>query len=190
MTTALNPDEHMLLIDLETTGLDPRDDLILEVGCMIVTLDFKVIDSYEAVIDPGHEIDWESVNPFVKDMHTNNGLRKQIDAGLGSDLEAVDMTLVEWYRGHFADGKTPLVGSSVGFDRGFVNAHLTRFSEVPHYRNIDFSSVKELCRRYNPEVYAKLPAKREVHRAIPDLYDTINEARFYVENFLFETVGV
>jgi len=185
----LNPDTHLLLCDLETTGLDPRDDLILEVGFVITTLDFKMVAMFTEVVDPGHQIWWGGLDTWVQQTHKNSGLRDAIDNGKGRDVGDVEADLCEWYEEWFGEAKVPLVGSSVHFDRGFLVEHMPEFAEQVHYRNIDFSSVKELCRRYNPEVYAKLPRKKELHRAIPDLEDTVGEARFYVDNFLHATRG-
>jgi oligoribonuclease len=183
----LNVDEHLLLCDLETTGLDPRDDLILEVGFVVTTLDFRVVSSFTELVAPGHQIAWDELSEIVQQMHNTNGLREAIDAGKGEDLDTVEADLTDWYFELFGKGKCPLVGSSVSFDRGFLREHFVDFPDMIHYRNIDFSSVKELCRRYNPEVYSKLPVAQAKHRAIPDLEDTINEARFYVDNFLHTT---
>lgn len=186
-TTTLDPDTHLLLCDLETTGLDPADNLILEVGFVVTTLDFKPVAMFSDLVKPDHQIDWSQLHHAVQEMHSTNGLADAIDAGKGLDLDDVESGLVDWYRSLFGDAKVPLVGSSVGFDKSFIKEHFIDFPDMIHYRVIDFSSVKELCRRYNPEVYAKLPEKREVHRSIPDLDDTINEARFYVDNFLHTT---
>jgi len=183
----LDPDTHLLLCDLETTGLDPRDNLILEVGFVIVTLDFKMVSMFSDIVDPGHQIAWDELHPSVQQMHNTNGLREAVDNGKGIDIGDLEEGLIDWYRENFGNAKVPLSGSTIGFDQAFLKEHLSDFPDMIHYRTIDWSSVKELCRRYNPEVYAKLPAKREIHRSIPDLEDTVGEAQFYVENFLFTT---
>jgi oligoribonuclease len=184
--TPLDPMTHLLLVDIETTGLDAREESILEVGFMVTTLDFKPVAIFSRII--AQDVDWSSCNKLVRDMHEKSGLRKLLDDGAGDELEDVESELIDWYDDLFGDEKVPLVGSSVHFDRGFFAEHFVDFIDRVSYRNIDWSTVKELCRRYNPEVYTKLPDKKERHRAIADIEDTIGEAAFYVENFLFTTV--
>lgn len=185
--TKLNPDQHLLLIDLETTGLKPTEEKILEVGLVVVTLDFQVVAQFHGLIEPPN-FDPDDLDENVYKMHERSGLLKEIDAS-GRDQDEVEEELVEWYDELFGDDvQVPLSGSSVHFDVDFLKEHFIDFPERVHYREINWSTVKELCRRYNPDVYKKLPAARKLHRSLPDLQDTISEARFYVENFLFTTV--
>lgn len=185
--TKLNPDQHLLLVDLETTGLVPADEKILEVGLMVVTLDFTSVAQFHALIDPPN-FDPDDLEENVRSMHERSGLLKEVDRS-GRDLDDVEEALIEWYDDLFGnDVQVPLSGSSVHFDVDFIKEHFVDFPDKVHYREINWSTVKELCRRYNPEVYKKLPEARKLHRSLPDLQDTINEARFYVENFLFTTV--
>jgi oligoribonuclease len=186
MTQHLNPDEHLLLIDLETTGLVPSEEKILEVGLVVVTLDFRTVAQFHGLILPdGFDPD-DDLDENVRQMHERSRLLDELEAS-GRDLDIVEEELNEWYDDLFGDAEMPLVGSSVHFDKGFITEHFVDFPDRIHYRIIDFSSVKELCRRYNPDLYAKLPVAKKLHRAIPDLNDTISEARFYVDNFLFTT---
>jgi oligoribonuclease len=186
MSDTLDPMNHLLLVDIETTGLDARDDLLLEVGLMIVTLDFKPVAMYSEIVRQPN-VNWDDCSDVVQKMHLKSGLMKLIDGGAGEDLDDIEAGLIDWYEQLFGNEKVPLVGSSVHFDRGFFAENFVDFIDLVSYRNIDWSSVKELCRRYNPEVYEKLPPKSEKHRAIPDLQDTIGEARFYLDNFLIAT---
>jgi oligoribonuclease len=186
MTQHLNPDEHLLLIDLETTGLVPSEEKILEVGLVVVTLDFRTVAQFHGLVLPdGFDPD-DDLDENVRQMHERSRLLDELEVS-GRDLDVVEEELNEWYEDLFGDAEMPLCGSSVHFDAGFVNEHFVDFPDKIHYRRIDFSTLKELCRRYNPDLYAKLPTAKKLHRAIPDLNDTISEARFYVDNFLFTT---
>lgn len=184
----LDPNGHLLLVDVETTGLVARDEKLLEVGFMVVDLGFRPVASFSEVISQeGADFDPDDLTDFIKNMHTKNGLLHTIETADLPTLDEVEEELTEWYDDLFGDAQVPLVGSSVSLDRDFIVEHFVDFPDRLHYRIIDWSSVKELCRRYNPEVYAKLPPKREKHRVMPDLEDTVAEARFYVENFFFTT---
>lgn len=181
----LNPDTHLLIGDIETTGLDARHGFILEVGLMVVDLNFKPVGAMSEVVLPDIEIDWDSLHPAVREMHSRNGLRDAIDRRTGQDIEDVEEMMLDFYTQYFGTAKVPLVGSSIHFDVKWIDEHLVDFADKLHYRIIDTSSVKELCRRFNPRLYSLLPEKQEKHRVLPDMQDTLGELHFYADNFLF-----
>lgn len=186
--TTLDPNSHILITDVETTGLDVYNSTLLEVGFTIVDLELKPVDTISRVILPDDPIRWEDVNLFVRDMHTDNGLRFLIDAGEGVSLDEAERDLVDWYRSWFGSEKFPLCGSSVQFDRKFLDGYMGQLHDGLHHRNQDISSVKELCRLFNPEVFAATKGKgRGIHRVRPDMEDSIEELRFYLDNFLICT---
>ncbi|MNC91026.1 Oligoribonuclease [compost metagenome] len=97
--------------------------------------------------------------------------------------------MLEYVRGHVAEGAAPLCGNSIGVDRRFLDRHLPALDGYLHYRSIDVSSLKELCRRWYPEVYKGRPGKRETHRALDDVRESINELRYYREKMLVPAEG-
>lgn len=181
-----NPTNRFIWLDIETTGLHPEECEILEVGFMVTDVEFGVRTEMSWVITPGFELTETNVDPFIWEMHTKSGLIEEcnkssltIDQAAKEILERVN----EWE----ITREDPLCGSSVAFDRGFLQYHLPAVASLFSYRNIDISTIKELCKRLNPELYPKLEkysVKREIHRVIPDLEDTVSEAQFYAENFL------
>lgn len=179
--------ELMVLVDLETTGLDEKDGLPLEAGILIVDLDLNVIAAEQHIIQWG-KLDWDkSVSEFVRNMHDASGLRKEYDAGAGHDVAAVEGKLIQFLIKHGATS-LPMAGSNVAnFDRLWLREYLPDLNDHFHYRNQDVSSLKEFCRVWNPEVYAKLPPKEEAHRPIADCMATLDEFKFYRDNFLFTT---
>lgn len=183
----LNNAELMVLVDLETTGLDEKNGLPIEAGILIVDLDLNEVASCETVIQWGR-IDWDGqVDEFVRNMHDANGLRKEYDAGAGVPIKVADALFREFLAQHNAEA-LPMAGSNVAnFDRAWLREFMPGLNDVFHYRNQDISTVKELCRVWNPEVYAKLPPKEEAHRVISDCRATVDEFRFYRDNFLFTT---
>lgn len=185
----------MILLDCETTGLDPTNDVMLELGMLHVTDDlttvlgeFQTLVRYEhGLAAPMAEIaaleGWPSV---VRDMHIASGLFDALDdprVGLPDEALA-ERLAIHWLerqeiQNGIEVGTEPMCGSSIHFDRGFLKIHMREFASYWHYRNIDTSTVKELVRRWRPEVYADLPEARKLHRVLPDCYDTLNELRFY-----------
>lgn len=183
----MNDAELMVLVDLETTGLDEKSGLPLEVGILIVDLDLNEVASISRIIQWGR-LDWDvSVEKFVRDMHEASGLRKEYDAGAGLTIQYAEGDLVWFLEEHNATS-LPMAGSNVAnFDRVWLREYMPTLNNLFHYRNQDISSVKELCRVWNPEVYAKLPPKVEKHRVISDCRATVDEFKFYRDNFLFTT---
>ena len=112
-------------------------------------------------------------------MHARSGLIDEVAAS-STGLSAAGDALASFLRGALpAPQDTPLCGSSVGFDRAFLAAYLPGVDKLLHYRNIDVSSVKELARRWAPAALDAAPAKKLAHRALPDLYESIAELRWY-----------
>jgi len=176
----------MVWVDLETTGLEEKAGLPLEAGVLITDLELNEIAAAQYMIQWG-KLDWDSYDPFVRAMHEASGLRAEYDAGAGLAISDVENLLCAFLRTHDATD-LPMAGSNVAnFDRAWVREFMPTFNDTFHYRNVDVSSIKEACRLYNPEVYAKLPPKLETHRTVQDCRDTVSEFSFYRDNFLWTT---
>ncbi len=187
-TDALN----FLWVDTETFGLDFENDPIIEVGLCLTAPDLTVIDQAAwRIWSHRHERRLEAMEPgdFVFEMHTASGLFEAARTlGQYSTPRQAEESITYWLQEKGVTKAHPMCGSSVQFDRQMLAAQMPQVESVFSYRNIDISTLKELCRRVNPEMYAGLeedvvPAKR--HRALPDLKDTIAEARWYFDNFLW-----
>lgn len=182
--------DRLVFVDIETTGLDPAEDLILEVGIVVVNLDLEEIDSIEVQIweDAQYDSVWKALaaTSFPVRTHTENGL---LEACLGDEALSIadaDKALVDFLVTNQCENE-PMCGSSVGFDRSFLSEYLPATHDLFHYRNIDISSLKELCKRYNPDLFERMgeqTVQQKFHRAIPDIEDSINEFRFYRDEFL------
>lgn len=194
--------DRLVWVDVETFGLDPDRDPILEIGFIITTLDLQPLSTFNTLIWEAGIYDTcykrllkDASNgnkdaQYVFDMHDKSGLWDEARADGGSTALAAT-EVHEWLDSQNINGTDPLCGSSVQFDRSMFRAQFPDIEERFHYRNIDISTVKELCRRYNPLVYGGLNTsaiKRELHRVIPDIEDSISEHQFYLDNFLY--VGV
>ncbi len=186
-------------VDLETTGLDPSKDLILEV-CMVLAKGdgLQPVSSFEEVVhafvDLGGVVAELGVDPVVVEMHTRSGLFTACKY-LGKGETLVRQRLAAWLdeveRHGVVLADTPLGGSSVGFDRSFLSARWPEIEQRFHYRNVDISTVKEMARRWRPDVFESRPAPKARHRAYPDILDTLAEARHYRKHlFTKETTDV
>lgn len=169
----------MIVLDIETTGLDPASDCMLEIAAIHVTDDLmQVISDFTTLIKPEHLI----MDDVVSAMHTNSGL---LDELTNFDTEPPLLVCAEKYvlnwlgEQGLAPQSEPMVGSTIGFDRGFLKVYMPTLEEWFHYRNVDVSTVKELVRRWRPEVFRQAPPKNKGHRGLDDCYETLEELRFY-----------
>lgn len=176
-------------IDIETLGLDATSP-ILEVGIVVTNIALEVKFSNKWLVwsdNTASEVQYmqdhlTDENQFVLNMHSENGLLISA-AQTGLLPTAVENKIISFMRDNKIEG-LPMCGSSVHSDRMWLKEQMPRAEQMFHYRNIDTSTIKELCRRYNPRVYEHLPPKQERHRVLPDLKDTIEEFRHYRDEFL------
>lgn len=184
--------DKLTWLDIETFGLDSWDPII-EIGIVITDLELEPIaensymiwgDRHRRRYDEMLANQWQNESDsYVLDMHRKNNLFEEAQKHGERTLTVVDTILSDWLE--WMECKNlPIVGNSVHQDRVWLRSQMPRLYNTFHYRIIDNSTIKELARRYAPQVYSNLPAKDEQHRVIPDLYDSIEEFRYYRDNFL------
>jgi len=180
--------DRIVWIDCEMTGLDFKNDLLVEIACVITNAQLEqVAEGLNIVIQaPAERL--EAMDPFVLNMHTESGLLPEIPSGV--TLEAAEELLFDYITSHIPEAsKAPLAGSSVHVDRIFLQRDMPRIDSYLHYRIIDVSSVKELARRWYPKAYFASPPKTGNHRALGDILDSINELKYYREAVFVELPG-
>ena len=181
-------DDRLVWVDLEMTGLDVENDVIVEIACIVTDASLAALDDGIDLVVHADAETLARMNDFVREMHTKSGLITEIAAAT-VDVAAAQRATLDYVKQHVPKQSTaPLCGNSIGTDRGFLARYMTDFDEYLHYRSIDVSSFKELCRRWYPEVYRKRPGKAENHRALEDIRDSIEELRFYRDNLLIPRV--
>lgn len=183
-----NGSDRIVWIDCEMTGLDFKNDLLVEIACVITNAQLEqVTESLNIVIQAPPER-LEAMDPFVVNMHTESGLLPEIKNGV--TLEAAEELLFDYITSHIPEpSKAPLAGSSVHVDRIFLQRDMPRIDSYLHYRIIDVSSIKELARRWYPKAYYSSPLKTGNHRALGDILDSINELKYYREAVFVELPG-
>jgi oligoribonuclease len=171
----------LVWMDLEMTGLDPRRDVIVEIATLVTDDDLQIIaEGPDLVVHQGDEV-LAIMDPVVVEMHTRSGLLDAIRASTVS-LEGAGAATLAFIKQHVPEPRTvPLCGNSIGTDRRFLAAYLPDIEEWLHYRSVDVSSVKELVRRWYPDVRADRPRKVGSHRALDDIRESVAELRFYRE---------
>jgi len=183
-TAVATVDDRLVWVDLEMTGLIVETDVIVEIACIVTDASLNALDDGMELIVHADADTLARMGDFVREMHTKSGLLPQIEASEVS-VAAAEQAALAYVKQHVPKASTaPLCGNSIGTDRGFLARYMTEFDEYLHYRSIDVSSLKELCRRWNHALYRKRPGKAEHHRALDDIRESIEELRFYRDNLL------
>ncbi len=161
------------------TGLDLRRDALVEIAVLITDPDLNVLgEGVDIVIHASDDV-LSSMNDVVSKMHAKSGLTEAVRASTVTLAEA-ERKVLEHIQQHVPEPRTaPLCGNSIATDRGFIARDMPALDTHLHYRMIDVSSVKELCRRWFPRTYYGLPPKGLAHRALADIKESIRELEFY-----------
>lgn len=186
-TSALIPEEDQRLIwmDLEMTGLDVTVDHILEVACVITDQHLKAVnEGINLVVHQPDEI-LKQMNTWCQEHHGKSGLTAASCESIISPSIA-EAKLLEYVQQYTRRGKCPLAGNTVHEDKKFISKYLPELADHFHYRIVDVSTVKELCRRWYPEDFKKAPQKKLTHRALDDIYESIAELRYYKKSIFKE----
>lgn len=172
-------DKKFCFVDLETSGLRPDKDKILEVACVITDDKLNEIESYSAV--PNVFIPSLEMDEWCLSTHTKSGLLEEV-AKSTTTIEEIEGHLIRILRRHFPVSRPALCGSSVHFDRSFIQAQMPQIFKKLHYRNIDCSSFMLAISMFHK---FQLPELREtaVHRALPDIRDSVQYLKQYLERF-------
>lgn len=175
-------DNHPVLIwlDLEMTGLDAKNDRIIELAALVTDGNLDIIaEGPNLVIHQPDDV-LNSMDEWNTSHHGASGLTDRVRASTLS-TEAAEQQVLEFLRDHCGKGEAPLVGNSIHHDRWFLKEHMPTLEDYLHYRIIDISSVKELGRRWYPDAFANKPAKKEAHRALDDILESVAELRYWRE---------
>ncbi|BCL15994.1 oligoribonuclease [Micromonospora sagamiensis] len=161
------------------TGLDLGRDALIEVAALVTDPDLNVLGDGVDVVIHADEEKLAGMPEIVRTMHEKSGLTEEVRRSTVTLAEAEDMVL-EYVAGFVKEPRTaPLCGNSIATDRGFLARDMPRLDGHLHYRMIDVSSIKELCRRWYPRVYFGQPAKGLAHRALADIRESIRELEYY-----------
>jgi oligoribonuclease len=169
----------LVWMDCEMTGLDLRRDALIEVAAVVTGADLVPVDAgIDLVIKVGDDV-LEGMVDVVRDMHNRSGLTEAVRAAT-TTLDQAEDQIMDYVTKHIPEPRTtPLCGNSIATDRGFLARDMPRLDAHLHYRMIDVSSIKELCRRWYPRAYFGQPAKGLSHRALEDVLESIRELNFY-----------
>jgi oligoribonuclease len=177
-----NSDQNLVWLDCEMTGLDPEKERIIEIAVVVTGPQLEprvegpvlVIHQSDAVLD--------AMDAWNKGTHGRSGLIDKVRASTTTEAEA-EQQLIDFLSRHVPRGASPMCGNTIGQDRRFLVKYMPRLEAFFHYRSIDVSTLKELARRWRPEVVAAF-SKQQAHTALADVHESIDELAHYRERFI------
>lgn len=174
----------LIWIDLEMTGLNPRSDVILEIAAIITDDDLNFIDDGVSLIIHQSEETLAGMDDWNVKHHTDSGLIDKVRQSQVT-LEEAEAVTYDFISSHTRPRESPLCGNSISQDRNFLRRYMPTLEAHFHYRNIDVSTIKELAKRWAPEVKRKF-TKANKHRALDDIKESIRELAYYRQQFIEE----
>lgn len=161
------------------TGLDIRSDALIEIAALVTDSELRVLGEGVDVVIHADETKLAGMQDIVREMHERSGLTEAVRASTVSVADAEQIVL-EYVRKFVPEPRTtPLAGNSIATDRMFLARDMPALDGHLHYRMVDVSSIKELCRRWYPRVYYAKPEKGLAHRALADIEESLRELRYY-----------
>ncbi len=181
--------DRLVWIDCEMTGLDLVGDALIEIACLVTDNDLDVLGDGVDIVIRADESLLAGMVDVVRDMHARSGLTDEVRRSTVSLAEAEKLVL-DYVRTHVPEPRTaPLAGNSIATDRGFLGRDMPELDGYLHYRMVDVSSVKELCRRWYPRVFYAKPDKGLAHRALADIRESIRELTYYRQTLFVPLPG-
>nr|VFK38197.1 MAG: oligoribonuclease [Candidatus Kentron sp. SD]VFK43015.1 MAG: oligoribonuclease [Candidatus Kentron sp. SD]VFK78603.1 MAG: oligoribonuclease [Candidatus Kentron sp. SD] len=171
---------NLIWIDLEMTGLDPDSNYIIEIATVITDSSLDILA--EGPVFAIHQSDaiLNGMDAWNTRQHGKSGLVHRVRDSTRHEAEAEQMTL-DFVGPYAAEGKSPMCGNSISLDRRFLTRYMPKLAKYFHYRNLDVSTLKELCKRWAPDVYRGFK-KRNTHLALDDIRESIEELKYYREH--------
>ncbi|WP_369602717.1 oligoribonuclease [Hahella sp. SMD15-11] len=174
--------DNLIWIDLEMTGLNPETDRIIEIATIVTDKDLTILEEGPVLAIHQPDTVLDAMDEWCTRTHGESGLTARVRASTLSEADAEAQTLAfleKWVD----QGVSPICGNSICQDRRFLARYMPRLEAYFHYRNLDVSTLKELARRWRPDILSGL-TKKNTHLALDDIRESIEELRYYREHFI------
>ena len=170
-------DLNLVWMDLEMTGLNPEHERIIEIAVIVTNADLSVM--VEGPVFAIHQSDelLDKMDAWNKGTHSHSGLIDRVKASIVTEADA-EKEIIKFLKKYVPEKASPLCGNSIGQDRRFLVKYMPKLEDYVHYRNLDVSTLKELARRWKPEVYSSFKSQ-QAHTALADVKESIEELKHY-----------
>ena len=174
--------DNLIWLDMEMSGLLPDSDRILELAAVVTDANLNVLGESPVLVIHQTDAVLEGMDAWNKGTHGRSGLIEKVKASTLNEQVATEQ-MIAFLKQHVPAGKSPMCGNSICQDRRFMARYMPDLESYFHYRNLDVSVFKELARRWKPAVYTGFK-KASKHEALADIYESIDELRYYREHFI------
>ena len=175
-------DDLLVWIDLEMTGLNPDSERIIEIATVVTDANLNVLAEGPSLAIKQSNALLQKMDKWNREQHGKSGLIDRVKESTVSETEAMNLTiefLLKWVN----KGESPMCGNSISLDRRFLIKYMPELESIFHYRNIDVSTLKELAKRWTPEIESGFN-KKGAHLALDDIYESIAELAYYRKNMI------
>jgi oligoribonuclease len=173
---------NLIWVDMEMSGLNPDTDKVIEIAIVVTNTNLDTVAEAPVLVVHQSDAVLDAMDAWNKSTHAKSGLIERVKASMLTEAEA-DRRMVEFLQSLVPLRVSPMCGNSVHQDRRFMARYLPQLEAYFHYRNLDVSTLKELMKRWRPELAAGL-TKHGKHEALADIYESIDELKYYREHFL------
>ena len=160
------------------TGLDFQHDALIEIAALVTDADLNILGDGVDIVIHAEEDALANMPAVVKEMHGKSGLTEEVRQSTIT-MEQAETQVIDYIKQYVPPKIAPLAGNSIATDRTFIARDMTQLNDYLHYRMIDVSSIKELCKRWYPRIYYNQPEKGLAHRALADIQESIRELQYY-----------
>jgi oligoribonuclease len=181
-TTLKKSDQNLIWLDCEMTGLDPERDRLLEIAVIVTSADLSVRVEGPVLVVHQSDAQLALMDAWNQGTHGKSGLVDKVKASTITE-DSAEAQVLEFLKHYAPKGTVPMCGNSIGQDRRFLVKYMPKLEAFFHYRNIDVSTLKELAKRWRPEL-VKAFKKQQKHTALADVHESIDELDFYRQHFL------
>jgi oligoribonuclease len=179
--------DRLVWVDMEMSGLLPETDRILEIAMIVTDGDLNIVAEGPVLVVHQEDAVLDRMDAWNKGAHSKSGLIDKVKASTLTEAE-VEAECLAFLKQHVKSSISPMCGNTIHQDRRFMNRYMPKLEAYFHYRNIDVSTIKELCKRWQPEV-AKGFSKQQAHTALADIIESVEELRYYREKLFIPTIG-
>jgi oligoribonuclease len=179
--------DRLVWVDMEMSGLLPETDRILEIAMIVTDGDLNIVAEGPVLVVHQEDAVLDRMDTWNKGTHSKSGLIDKVKASILTEAE-VEAECLAFLKQHVKSSISPMCGNTIHQDRRFMNRYMPKLEAYFHYRNIDVSTIKELCKRWQPEI-AKGFSKQQAHTALADIIESVEELRYYREKLFIPTIG-